>query len=108
MALKKNTNTSENQCYKALDKAQDTRLEDKDKHKKRNLFQIRKRTENFWNLRPTFSGVKSLLRTIKNAFIKCKLEKELRKLKFHSAPCGTIWGQVKGAPTSFPPFYNIL
>lgn len=47
MALKKNTNTSENQCYKALDKAQDTRLEDKDKHKKRNLFQIRKRTENF-------------------------------------------------------------
>ena len=49
-----------------------------------------------------FSGVKSLLITIKKAFIKCKLEKALRKLKFHSAPCGTIWWQVNGAPTSSP------
>ena len=71
-----------------------SRLEDNDKHKKGTFFKYEnvQRTSETLGRQPEneFSGVKSLLITIKKAFIKCKLEKALRKLKFHSAPCGTI------------------
>ena len=92
--VEKNTNTSVSINYKALSSSRSIKTRRYNKHKKGTFFKYEnvQRTSETLGRQPEneLSGVKSLLITIKKAFIKCKLEKALRKLKFHSAPCGTI------------------
>ena len=94
MALKKTLIHQPASITRHFRAAARSRLEDNDKHKKGTFFKYEnvQRTSETLGRQPEneLSGVKSLLITIKKAFIKCKLEKALRKLKFHSAPCGTI------------------